>query len=136
MSHAESTVAKVIVADDNPEMRSLIAGNLRDVGYDVVEVSDGEVLWTQLLESVFDDDNPRQADLVVSDIRMPGATGLEILAKLRKFNWVTPVILMTGFGDQNTHAEAHRLGAAWVFNKPFDIDALVEAARNIVAPME
>lgn len=131
---ADPLLTKIIVADDQPEMRTLVANQLREAGYDVVEVHDGEVLWSQLLDSALDEDNPCEAGLVVSDVRMPGASGLEVLAKLRQANWSTPVILMTAFGDQATHDEARKLGAALVFNKPFDVDDLVAAAKSIVAP--
>lgn len=134
MKPDEPTLTKVIVADDHSEMRALVALSLRDAGYDVVEVSDGAVLWRQLLDAPLDDDNPCEAELVVSDIRMPGATGIDVLNRLRQAKLTTPVILMTAFGDQATHDEARRLGAARIFDKPFEMRELVSAALCIVAP--
>lgn len=63
---------------------------------------------------------------------MPGCGGLEVLARMRRVEWSTPVILITAFGDAETHTEACRLGAARVLDKPFDVDELCLAARAIV----
>jgi DNA-binding response OmpR family regulator len=57
-------------------------------------------------------------------------TGLDVLTELRWDDWAIPVILITAFGDEDTHAEGERLGAAAVFNKPFDIDSLCKAAMH------
>jgi DNA-binding NtrC family response regulator len=72
----------------------------------------------------------RPLDLIITDVRMHGVTGLEILAGLRENDWSTPVILMTAFGDAELHAEAMRLGALAVLDKPFELDAL----RTLVRP--
>lgn len=128
------TIQKVIVAEDQPEMRSLIAARFRKAGYDVVEVSDGNVLWEELRQCILDEDNPREPDLIVSDVRMPGRTGLEVLALIRQTDWATPVILITAFGEKDVHEEAYRLGAAHVFRKPFDIRELLKTAGQLIGP--
>ena len=130
----EPTTTKVIVAEDHPAMRRMIANVLRRVGYDVVEVGDGATLWEEMHAGLLDEDNPRPADLVISDVRMPGFSGLEALGLIRAMSWATPVILMTAFGDQDTHAEASRLGAVKVFNKPFDVKELLAEALRLVDP--
>ena len=66
----------------------------------------------------------RWPDAIVSDVRMPGHSGLEMLAALRRAGWTTPVVLITAFGDRWVHDQARQLGAAAVLDKPFDIDAL------------
>jgi DNA-binding NtrC family response regulator len=65
---------------------------------------------------------------------MPAFSGLEVLADLRSKNTTLPVILITAFGDRQTHAEALALGAYAVFDKPFDVDDLRTALMNIVPP--
>ena len=57
-------------------------------------------------------------------------TGLDVVAGLRRAEWITPVIIITAFGDEATHAEAQRLGAAAVFDKPFDVNDLRIAALH------
>lgn len=129
-----ATTPKVLVAEDHAAMRSLLGSSLRGAGYDVVEVQDGSTLWHELHRGLEDEDNPRHPDLVISDIHMPGADGLEVLSRLRDEGWPLPVILITSFCDHATRAEAERLGAALVLSKPFEVEALLDAARGLVSP--
>lgn len=132
---------RVLVAEDQPMVRQLLARSLRAAGYDVTELSDGTSLWRELM-LVLDphlakdpySEDLREADLVVSDVRMPGLDGLEVLARLRASGWSTPFILVTAFGSHHTHAEGTRLGAARIFAKPLDVQDVVEAARGLVDP--
>ena len=71
-------------------------------------------------------------DLLVSDIRMTGFTGLEVLAGLRDLTWRIPTLLMTAYGDDATHAQARSLGARAVFTKPFDLDDLRTVVLNLL----
>ena len=73
-------------------------------------------------------------DIVISDVRMPGLTGLDVLAILRCANWATPVILITAFGDEATHAEGRELGAVAVFDKPFNVEQLRAAVLETMPP--
>ena len=65
----EITRTKVIVAEDQPAMRRMIAAVLRGAGYEVVEASDGANLWEEMNAALLDETDPRPADLVVSDVR-------------------------------------------------------------------
>jgi DNA-binding NtrC family response regulator len=71
--------------------------------------------------------------VVVSDIEMPGLSGLDVLTIVRCAHLKTACVLITGFGDRETAAEASDLGAR-VFNKPFDIDDLVTAVVELAPP--
>ena len=73
-------------------------------------------------------------DLVISDIRMPGYSGFEVLAGLRRADRRTPFILITALGEHETYAEARRLGATFIFHKPFEVDDLRTAVLNLVPP--
>lgn len=130
----EQVEVKVLLAEDQEPMRTLLASSLREAGYDVVEVGDGATLCRELQEGLRDEDNPREFDLVISDVRMPGFSGLAALQLLRETGRTVPVILMTAFGDQATHDEGYRLGAARVFDKPLDVAALVREVKRLVAP--
>lgn len=120
----QSVVRRVLIAEDDPEMGDLLAAALHLDGYEVVHARTGaqllDSIGTQLLNAL----DRAPVDLIISDIRLPGMSGLEVLAALRQTDWSTPVILISAFADPETHAEAHRLGATLVFNKPFDIDDL------------
>jgi DNA-binding response OmpR family regulator len=123
--------ASVLVAEDDHEMRTLLVDVLRAEGYEVAEAQHGVDV---LLRFVRDD--PEQFDLIISDIRMPGVTGLEFLEGLREQEGFPPTVLITAFGDAATHAEAIRLGAVAVVDKPFEISELLALVRRTLARTE
>ncbi len=121
---------RILVAEDDDEMRRLVSESLREDGYDVVAVNDGGRLLVTLAHEFVHKDGAELADLIVSDIRMPISSGMQILEQLRATRWLGPVILMTAFGSPETRAHARALGAL-LLDKPFDMDDL----RTAVACM-
>jgi DNA-binding response OmpR family regulator len=71
-------------------------------------------------------------DLVISDIRMPRISGLDVLRAESFGGEFPPIILITAFGDEWTHGKAKYLGAVDVFDKPFDIGELVDRVRELL----
>ena len=122
--------AQVLLGEDDPELRTLLADMLRRDGHEVTEAKDGAELLEHVAGTLHDSGELEAVDLIVSDIRMPGWTGMEILENLRHVGCWAPVILITAFGDQDTHEMAGRLGAVAVFDKPFDVDDLRTAVLN------
>jgi DNA-binding response OmpR family regulator len=122
---------RILLAEDDAEMRSLVSSQLREDGYDVIEARNGVELVRAIhrFESIF-----VPVHLVITDIRMPGFDGLEVLEYLRYANLAMPVIVMTAFGDSRTHITARANGAALVLDKPFDLDALRAAVARLVPP--
>ena len=119
----------VILAEDDREMRTMVATTLRRDGWDVVEAVDG----TDLLACVAWVTNARDDGrhcVLVSDVRMPGLSGLDALVRLHQLGWAGGIILITAFGDEATHVRAGELGASAVLDKPFDLDALCDAIRH------
>lgn len=115
---------RVFLAEDNREMRRMIATALRGDGHFVLEAKDGAALLLDI-EHVYGGPEPdRAASVVIADIRMPGRDGLSILRNLREYAWCPPFILITAFGGRELHQEARRLGAHAVFDKPFDLQVL------------
>lgn len=121
--------ARLLLAEDDFELRELLACVLRADGHEVVEARDGNELWALLSRATDTEGDPRFS-LVVSDVRMPGLTAFDVLSQLQRALTETPVILITAFGDQTTHLRALRLGASRVFDKPFDCDELREAVHQ------
>ena len=103
----------------------------REDGFDVVEASDGQALLDCIAEALSLDGNLEAFDVIVSDIRMPGHTALEIMERIRPILHNSRVILTTAFGDRATHERAKQLGATAVFDKPFDIDELRMAVYDL-----
>ena len=121
---------RVLLAEDNNEMRSLLALELRSHGYDVTECHDGD----QLVDHIVTPDPGVDFDLIVSDIRMPAHSGLELLDAGQQLEGFPPMILITAFGSEITHARARRLGAVAVFDKPFDVDDLLGKVEEVLSP--
>jgi DNA-binding response OmpR family regulator len=119
------------VAEDDADMRRLVTEALRKDGYDVRALSDGGRLLVTLAHEYVNKGGIDLVDLLVSDIRMPVCTGMQILEQLRAAHWKVPVILMTAFGDAGTRVHARSLGAV-VFDKPFDLDDLRTAAASLL----
>ena len=126
---------RVLVAEDESEMRGLIARTLLKEKCDILETRDGSQLIKLLITHLLAPPEGREpVDLIISDIRMPGANGLDVIAALRRQDTETAVILITAFGDADTHLEAYRLGAVMVLNKPFEMDDLRLVVRSLVEP--
>lgn len=120
---------RVVVAEDDAEMRRIIVQALRQDGYEVEEAVDGGRLITRVTAPYL---HPNETlDLIISDIRMPMCSGIEILEALRTAHWTVPVILMTAFGDDETRARAKELGAL-LFDKPFAIQDLRTTVHDLV----
>jgi len=118
----------VLVADDDEDLRSLLAETLRADGYRVIEAPDGAELLEHLRAGLAG--SGTHPDVVVTDVLMPKLSGLGVLDALRRAQWNVPVILMTVMGDGSVHTLARRLGAVRVLRKPLDIDDLRTAVLD------
>jgi len=118
----------ILVADDDDDVRALVAGTLRADGHRVVEACDGADLVEHLRDAL-DDVTPRP-DVIVTDVRMPKLSGLGVLQELRRSHWNVPVILITVLADESVRTVARRLGAVGVLKKPLEIDNLRTAVLN------
>ena len=109
----------ILLAEDDPELRELLMLVLSQAGYQVTGCDNG----IQLLEQL---EQAGKYDVVLSDLRMPALTGLEVLESQFDNPHLPPFICMTAFGDEQTHALAKRFGAVAIIDKPFDLDELIE----------
>lgn len=126
---------RILVAEDDAEMRALLVSSLRLDGYEVLEARSGLELLDHVAPWLARTPPPRSIDVVVSDILMPGFTGMEILEGLAEVGRGPGVVLITGFGDEHTHERARRLGALAVLDKPFDVDDLRTLLLNVRLPV-
>ncbi len=109
-------MSRVLIVDDEQSMRQMVAIALRQDGHDVVIAEDGEVAAREL--------DANRVDVVVSDIKMPGFDGIQLLRYAREHCPETEVILMTAYTSTESAIEALRLGAYDYISKPFEIDEL------------
>jgi DNA-binding response OmpR family regulator len=119
-----------LLAEDDPELRTLLAEALRRDGHQVMEVANGIAL-DDVIRALAPQLDGQSHEVVISDIRMPGRTGLAVLQRHRDRAWCPPFIFMTGFGDDDLRDQARRLGAAAVIEKPFELQELRNLLRQV-----
>ncbi len=121
--------ARILVVEDDGEMRLLLAAILRLDGHLVVAARNGAqgLDWLTLL--CREREGP---DLVITDLRMPGCSGLDVVRAARLLDGSLPVVLMTAFGDPTVHDAAYELGAVAVIDKPFDGDLVRRVAGRFL----
>ncbi len=122
---------RVLVAEDDVAMRELVADILRKEGCDVEEVADGRGLLLRVVEASLPRREDAALDLVVSDIRMPFCTGLDVLKKVHLSRGGTRVLLMTAFSEEGLGARVRELGGV-LLDKPFTPRALRDAVRDLL----
>jgi CheY-like chemotaxis protein len=122
----------IYLIEDDPDLRAALAASLRDAGYAVREASDGSQAigkWSTVQTRVGD---LIDVDLIITDQRMPGASGLEVLTDLRRRDWATQVVIISAFVDDELRRAAYKLGAAAVLSKPLRIDELIDTVSKAV----
>ncbi len=121
---AEPYVPTVLVVDDEESVRCFVAEAARGSGCNVLEAADGLQAWM-----LFRKERP---EIVVSDIRMPGLSGVDLLREIRNVSSDTEVLLMTGFSDTGTVIEALRARATDYVEKPVDLETLRQHLRPAI----
>ena len=113
---------QILIVDDDPNMLSVLQNAFSEENYHVTTSSNG-------LDAI-EKCRTRPYDLIISDIMMPGATGLEVLSTAKKINPGTLVILITGFASLETAVSAIREGAYDYITKPFRLEEIKIAVKN------
>ena len=126
---AKYAAPKILVADDDDGVRAGLVANLELEGYQVFEARDG----AEAIELL----GARTYDLIVSDVVMPAATGVEVLCAVREQNLVTPFILISAFVSEELVTRALGEGLFAMLYKPFAMDRILEVVaralkRNVV----
>lgn len=123
--------ARILVAEDNADLRDLLQELLEDEGYTVTTAADGREAMAQIERA------NQMIDLVVTDVQMPGLGGNQLLAAVRESRGETPVIVITAFGSVEQAVEMVKAGAYQYLTKPVsnrDLLMTVEAALARSAP--
>jgi DNA-binding NtrC family response regulator len=114
----------ILVVDDDPSQRSLLQSFLSSQGFEIIAVPSGADALTTLKN--------REVSMMVSDVRMPGMSGLETLRRARKEHEDLPVLLVTGYADIREAVGAMRDGAVNYLSKPIDLDELLASVRAAI----
>jgi len=115
----------ILAVDDEPHMRRLLEISLRQAGYRALSAGNGR----EALELI----QQQQIDLVVSDLHMPGMSGLQLLSAIRKQYERLPFIMVTAQGEIKTAVEAMKLGASDYILRPFELETLEIAIKKALA---
>ena len=117
------TKDRLLIAEDDPDMRELLQEILEEAGYDTVMAADGRTALT-LIEN-----DEEHFDLVLTDVRMPGVKGDELLRSMRGRRAEAPVIVITAFGSVEQAVEMVKAGAYQYLTKPFPTNDLLAAVK-------
>jgi DNA-binding NtrC family response regulator len=109
----------VLLADDEADVREVMRMSLEDLGYTVICAEDG-----QQAVDLFKQHSP---PIVLTDIKMPGMDGIELLEKIKQMDPETEVIMITGHGDMNFAIKSFRFDATDFITKPIAMEALERA---------
>lgn len=107
---------KILVIDDDPSIRNMLAIVLKKSGFEVTCTESGKTSLEKLKKESF--------DLIISDIKMPDISGIDLLKKIKAISPEIPVIMITAFASANDAVEAMKLGAEDYVTKPFSLDEL------------
>ncbi len=118
---------RILVVDDEPKIRRNAEIYFEKMGYDAVQAASGEEALKILSKGRF--------DLVNTDLKMPGMSGIDLLVEMRRKGQRTPVVIMTAYGTVNSAVEAMKQGARDFILKPFDFDSM-EVVISRVLEME
>jgi CheY-like chemotaxis protein len=116
---------KVLVVDDDPAVRKSIDRVLSSKGYAVITAENGEEALRKL--------NEEKYDLVYTDIRMPGISGLEVAEHVKAQKAWTPVVIITGYGTDAAEARAKAAGVSAFVQKPLSPEMIEDSARDAMA---
>src|ERR1700746_1396530 len=118
----------ILIVEDEAKMRRLIELELADQGFRAQTVADAETALKLV--------NANQFDLIVTDLKLPGMSGIEFLQTVKRANAAIPIIIMTAFGTVESAVEAMKAGASDYVLKPFSLAELVIVIRKELATRE
>jgi DNA-binding NtrC family response regulator len=121
-------MATILIVDDDQNIRRVLAGLLREAGHSTLEVPDVEGALMVIREEII--------DAIISDLKMPGKSGLDLLAANRRLKPSVPVIMVTAHGDIETAVTAMKRGAYDFITKPFDEEELLRSVRKALSESE
>src|SRR5271165_675101 len=118
---AQARTKMISIVDDDESVRAALLGLMKEVGLPAMAFASAE--------DFLDSGQHRQTACLITDIRMPGMSGLDLQLKLNADNCRIPTIFITAHGDARMRMQALRSGAVEFLAKPFNDDALLESVR-------
>lgn len=115
---------RILVVEDDEEMRSLLKDFFEEDGFEIDSVSNGSEAFRKIAREPF--------DLIITDIRMPGLTGLDILPGIKKLQPKVSIIVITAFGSEEVRSKALERGATAYLEKPILFNKLRTLVHEVV----
>ena len=128
----EALRGHVLLVEDDEDMRKMVAFALTRRGLRVTQLRDGSKALEYLAGVALAGGDGELPHVLLTDQRMPGVCGLDVIEATRVAGMRIPAILITAFGDAETHGRARALGETPVLDKPFEIDALLAIVKQIL----
>ena len=122
-------LGRVLVVDDEDSIRSLLRMTLTQAGYDVEEAEDGG----RAVEVLNSGDNPLMVDVIICDIRMPRINGVEAIAYFRAQYPSLPVIVLTGYHDEQLASSLRKQGVVGCLEKPAEREQILTSVAQAIA---
>ena len=119
---------RILIIDDEEEIRNIVKHHLSNAGYEVIEAENGE----KAIQKINEGDNPLEVDCAICDIRMPEINGIEAIAYFKKEYPTLPIIVITGFPDTNMAVELLKKGAKDYLVKPVEKNRLLETVEKAI----
>ena len=115
----------ILIVEDEPTTAWALAEGLSDDGFTIDTFRSAEEAWGWLRDG-------GHSDLVISDLKLPGMSGLDLAKKLRRGRHAQPVVIVTAYGSPETLRDLRSAGVADCFPKPFPMDALRRSVRQAI----
>ena len=119
----------ILVVDDEQNMLNTLAFILESANYQVTTAAEGRQALEEILAAR---KNGRPVDLLITDLRLPGLTGLQLIDELNYLKIKIPVLVITAYGNRSLFLELMRTGCADYLDKPFDYKELVKRVDSLI----
>ena len=119
-----------LLAEDDRDIRQVLAGFLEELGYDVISAADGSDMLDALAASLAKGAQP--IDVVITDIQMPGMNGLSVIEELRADGWQQPIVVISAFREEAMLSRIRALPRVAFVAKPFDPAQFANTLERLV----
>ncbi len=122
-------IKRILIADDDAALLHTMAFTLKRKSIDVDTAEDGKSAYKKIIDRY---QNNKFYDLIITDMRMPGLSGIELISKVREAGINTPVLAITGFGNMNMEVDLMRAGCKDYLDKPFSVNEFIDCISKIL----
>lgn len=123
--------ARILLAEDDTDIRNELVRLLRLGGHEVYALRDGSELMDAMSAWILAEEPDPPIDLIITDVRMPGFNGLSIVEGLRANGWTKPIIVISAFGDSEMRERIGAMPDVVFFDKPFDATRFEDAVDDL-----